>query len=108
MSRGFEQIFQQARKIFKEFQRLQEELSARTFEAYSGGGMVTCTVNGKGEVLSVKISDEVWNEQDRELIEDLVVAAVNEALKKSREAIREEMARIGLPSADFPFGQFLP
>lgn len=108
MTRGFDQILQQARKLFKEFQRVQEEISEMKFEAQSGGGMVTCTVNGKGELLSVKISDEVWKEGDKELIEDLIVAAVNEAYKKSKEAIREEMSKIGFSGINFPFAQFLP
>jgi len=60
-------------------------------------------VNGKQEVLSLKISEEIWEEKDKELLEDLVMAAINEGLDKSREMLQEEMAKItgGMP---MPFG----
>lgn len=105
MSRNLSQLLGQAKKIQERLQRLQEEIATKTVEAQSGGGMVTCVVNGKQEVVSLKISDEVWEEKDKELIEDLIIAAVNEGLNKSKEMLQEEMAKItGLAGIPFPFG----
>ncbi len=107
MKRGFDQILQQARKIQEQFQKIEEEAAQKTVEAQSGGGMVTCVVNGKQEILSIKISDEIWEERDKELLEDLIVAAVNEGLKKSREIIKEEIARVtGFVGQKIPFFPF--
>jgi hypothetical protein len=68
-------------------------------EAQAGGGMVSCVVNGKQELVSLKISDEIWEEKDKELLEDLVVAAINEGLSKSKDMLQEEMSKItgGMP-----------
>ena len=87
-------IMKQAQKIQAEMARVQEELSRKTVEASSGGGMVTVVANGKQEIISVKIEPEVVTSGDIEMILDLVLAAVNEALKKSQEMIAEEMAKI--------------
>jgi hypothetical protein len=84
----------QAQKIQSEMARVQEELSRKTVEASSGGGMVTVVANGKQEIISVKIEPEVVTSGDIEMIQDLVLAAVNEALKKSQEMIAEEMRKI--------------
>jgi len=104
MSKGFGQILNQAKKMQEKLQQIQEEMAHRTIEAQSGGGMVSCVVNGKQELLSLKISDEVWEERDKELVEDLIVAAVNEGLNKSREMMQEEMSKIaGIPGLQMPF-----
>ena len=84
----------QAQKIQAEMARVQEELSRKTVEASSGGGMVTVVANGKQEIISVKIEPDVVTSGDIEMIQDLVLAAVNEALKKSQEMIAEEMRKI--------------
>jgi hypothetical protein len=84
----------QAQKIQSEMARVQEELSRKTVEASAGGGMVTVVANGKQEIISVKIEPEVVTSGDIEMIQDLVLAAVNEALKKSQEMIAEEMRKI--------------
>jgi len=94
MSKNFGQILSQAKKIQEKLQKMQEEMGSRTVEAQSGGGMVNCVVNGKQEVISLKISDEIWEEKDKELLEDLVVAAINEGLNKSRDMMQEEMAKV--------------
>jgi len=65
--------------------------------------MVSCVVNGKQEVVSLKISDEIWQEKDKELLEDLIVASINEGLNKSRELLQEEMAKI-TGGMNLPFG----
>ena len=75
-------------------QRMQEELAQRTVEAASGGGMVTATVNGKGELLALKIDKSVIDPDDNEMLEDLVKAAVNAAVEKSQQMMQEEMAKM--------------
>ncbi len=105
MSKNFTQLLGQAKKIQEKLQKMQEEVGNRTVEAQSGGGMVTCIVNGRQEVVAVKISDEIWEEKDKELLEDLIIAAVNEGLNKSKEMLQDEMAKItGIAGMPFPFG----
>jgi hypothetical protein len=84
----------QAQKMQEQMARIQEELASKTVEASAGGGMVTVIANGRQEVLSVKISPEVINPQDSGMLEDLVAAAVNEALRLSRELLQQEMTKL--------------
>ncbi len=88
------QIMKQAQKMQEQMARIQEELATKTVEASAGGGMVTVIANGRQEILSVKISPEVINSQDSGMLEDLVAAAVNEALRLSRELLQEEMSKL--------------
>lgn len=74
--------------------QLQEELAAKTVEATAGGGMVSVVVNGKFEILSLKIDKEVINPDDVEMLQDLVVAAVNEGIRKAQEMASSEMGKI--------------
>lgn len=89
-------------KIQEEVQKFQAHVGTITAEATAGAGYVTAKANGKLEVLSVKISDEAMALNDREMLEDLVVAAVNQALAKAREQVAQASARmaesIGLPA----------
>jgi hypothetical protein len=87
-------LLKQAQKIQAEMTRVQDELSRKTVEASSGGGMVTVVANGKQEIISVKIDPEVMKLNDIEMLQDLVMAAVNESLKKAQEMIKEEMRKI--------------
>jgi hypothetical protein len=87
-------IMKQAQKIQAQIAKMQEELSSRTVEASAGGGMITVVANGKQEVISIRIEPEVIDASDREMLQDLVVAAVNEALRKSQEMVSEEMKKI--------------
>ena len=103
MSKGFNQILQQAKKMQDQLVKLQEEMGDKTVEAQSGGGMVTCVVNGRQEVVSLKISPEVLEEKDNELLEDLITAAVNEGLNRSREMVQEEMSKV-TGGMQMPFG----
>jgi hypothetical protein len=84
----------QAQKMQEQMARVQDELANKTVEATAGGGMVTVTANGRQEILAVKISPEVINPQDSAMLEDLVTAAVNEALRSARELLQEEMTKI--------------
>ena len=74
--------------------RLQEELGMKTVEVSSGGGMVSVVVNGKFEVMSLKIEKDVVNPDDVEMLQDLVMAAVNEGVRKAQEMNAAEMAKI--------------
>jgi DNA-binding YbaB/EbfC family protein len=103
MPKGFGQILNQAKKMQERMQKLQEEMSEKTVEAQSGGGMVTCVVNGKQEVVSLSIANEVWEERDKELIEDLIVAAINEGLNKSKDLFQDELSKI-TGGMQLPFG----
>jgi len=94
MSKQIGQLLSQAKKMQERFQKIQEEMGDKTVEAQSGGGMVSCVVNGKQELISLKISDEILEEKDKELLEDLIVAAINEGLNKSKEMLQEEMSKI--------------
>lgn len=74
--------------------QMQQELANQSIEASSGGGMVTAKVNGKGDLLEVKIDPETVNPDDVEMLEDLVKAAVNAALAKSQELMKQEMSKL--------------
>ena len=87
-------LMKQAQKMQAQIAKVQEELAGKTIEASSGGGMVSVVVNGKQEVVSIKIEPEVIDANDKEMLQDLVVAAVNEALRKSQEMVSEEMGKI--------------
>lgn len=87
-------IMKQAQMFQEQMARIQEEAGAKTVEAASGGGMVNVVANGRGEIFSIKIEPEVVNPQDIEMLQDLIVAAINEALKKSQEMMKEEMGRL--------------
>jgi len=87
----FGDIMKQAQQMQERLAKLQEEAGKKMVEASAGGGMVTVVANGKQEILSVKIDPEVMSGNDKEMIQDLVVAAVNEALRKSRDLMAEEM-----------------
>jgi len=84
----------QAQQLQKKVKEMQEELEKKTVEATSGGGMVSVTANGKQEILSIKIEPEVVNPDDVEMLQDLILAAVNEAKRKAEELAKEEMKKI--------------
>ncbi len=92
-------LLKQAQKLQADLIKKQEELARKTVEASSGGGAVKVTVNGKQEILSLKINPEVLSSPDKEMLEDLILAACNEGLKKSRELMAEELSALtgGLP-----------
>ena len=84
-------MMQQAQKLQQKLAKAQEELGNLTVEGSSGGGAVKVTINGHQKVLSVKISPEVVNSDDVELLEDMVLAALNEAVTKSQEAAAAQL-----------------
>ncbi|NMA84383.1 MAG: YbaB/EbfC family nucleoid-associated protein [Epulopiscium sp.] len=87
-------LVKQAQKMQKQMEQMQEELEQQTIEATVGGGAVTATVSGKKELVKIKIDPEVVDEDDVEMLEDLVVAAVNEALRKADEMVNSEMSKL--------------
>ena len=91
---NMQSLMRQIQKMQKKIMALQEELAQRTVEASVGGGMVTAVANGKQELVCIKIDPEVVNPEDIEMLQDLIVAAVNEALRRSQEMVQEEMAKV--------------
>jgi DNA-binding YbaB/EbfC family protein len=91
---GLGQMMKQAQKMQAQILKIQEEMAERSVEASAGGGMVAVTANGKQEILSIRIEPEVVDPEDVEMLQDLVAAAVNEALKKAQEMVAEEMAKV--------------
>lgn len=87
-------LMKQAQQIQAKMAKLQEELENRTLEASSGGGMVTVVVNGRQEVLSIKIDPEVIDPDDVEMLQDLVLAAVNDGLARAKEMVNQEMGKL--------------
>jgi DNA-binding YbaB/EbfC family protein len=94
MTKGFGNLLKQAQQMHTKIAQLQEEMAGKTVEASSGGGMVNIVMNGKQEVLSIRIDPEVVNREEIEMLQDLIAAAVNEALRKSHEMMTEEMKKI--------------
>ena len=92
--KGFGNLMKEAQKLQAQMEAMQAEAGKRKVEATAGGGMVTVEVNGKQEILSVKIDREVINPDDAQMLEDLVLAACNEALRKSREMVQAEMSKV--------------
>ncbi len=87
-------IMKQAKKMQEKMSRLQQELETKTVEAQAGGGMVRVLINGRYEVVSLKIEKDVVNPEDIEMLQDLIVAAVNEGIRKSQEMAQTEMSKI--------------
>lgn len=98
---GLGDLMKQAQRLKEEMERIQTEAAAKVVEGSAGGGMVTAVANGKGELLSLKIDPQVVREEDLDMLQDLITAATNEALRKARELLTQEMSRLtgglGLP-----------
>lgn len=88
------QLMKQAKKMQAKMAELQAELEQKTVESSAGGGMVKVIANGKYEILSITIDPEVVNAEDIEMLQDLILAAVNDALRKAQEMVAEEMSKI--------------
>jgi nucleoid-associated protein EbfC len=98
---GLGDLMKQAQRLKAEMDRIQAEAATKTVEGSAGGGMVTVVANGKGELLSLKIDPTAVREEDLEMLQDLIVASVNDALRKARELLAQEVSRLtggfGLP-----------
>jgi len=91
---GIGKFLKQAQKMQKDMSKIQAEMANKTVEATAGGGMVTVIVNGNQEITSIKIEKEVVDPDDVEMLENLVIAAVNEGLRKSKEMVTGEMSKL--------------
>ncbi|WP_303722758.1 YbaB/EbfC family nucleoid-associated protein [Malonomonas rubra] len=94
MAKGLGNIMKQAQQMQAKMARVQQELEKKEVEATAGGGMVTAKVNGKQELLSLQIEKDVVDPEDVEMLQDLVMAAVNEAIKQSQQMIQQEMGKV--------------
>ena len=92
--KGFGNIMKEAQKLQQQMEALQAEVAKKKVQATAGGGMVTVEANGRQEILSIKIDREVINPEDAQMLEDLVLAACNEALRQSREMVQAEMGKL--------------
>ena len=91
---NMQQLARQAQKLQQQMTKMQEELDAREFEATSGGGMVTAKVICKRELLAISIKPEAVDPDDVEMLEDMVMAAVNEALRTAADTVEREMGKL--------------
>ena len=92
--KGFGNIMKEAQKLQQQMEKIQSEVAQKKVDATAGGGMVTVEANGKQEIVSIKIDPEVVNRDDVQMLEDLVLAASNEALRKSREMMQQELGKL--------------
>jgi hypothetical protein len=92
--KGMGQMVKQAQKLQAKMLKMQEELAERTVETSSGGGMIRVTANGKQQIVSILIEKEVVDPDDVEMLQDLILAAVNDALAKSQEMVSSEMGKL--------------
>ena len=88
------EMMKQAQQLHAKLTRIQEETGAKTVEASAGGGMVTASVNGRLEVTALKIEPAVVESGDLEMLQDLVVAAVNEGIRKAQKMVADEVGKI--------------
>jgi DNA-binding YbaB/EbfC family protein len=105
MPKGLGDMMKQVQKMQAKMEEVQKELENKRVEGTSGGGMVKVVANGKQEILEIKIDPEVVNKEDVEMLEDLVLAAVNQAREKSVEVQNDEMAKLtgGMKIPGMPF-----
>ncbi len=94
MAKGLQEIMKQAQMMQQKMARLQEEAAQKTAEATAGGGAVTAVVNGKNQIVALTIKKEAVDPEDVEMLQDLVMAAVNEALVKVQAELAEQMSKI--------------
>ena len=92
--KGMGKMMKQAQKLQSKMVKLQDEMADKTAEATAGGGMIKVVANGKQQVISIQIEQEVVDPEDVEMLQDLVLAAVNDALVKSQEMVSEEMGKL--------------
>jgi len=94
MGGNMNKMMKQVQKMQQDMLKLQEELGNRTVESSAGGGVVKVIANGKNEVISVEIKPEAVDPEDVEMLQDLITAAVNEALRKAQELVTAEMGKL--------------
>ena len=87
-------MMKQAQQLQNKMEKLQEEMADKTVEASAGGGMVKAVANGRQEIVSISIEKEVVDPEDVEMLQDLITAAVNDALSQSQKMVSEEMSKL--------------
>jgi nucleoid-associated protein EbfC len=92
--KGMGNMMKQAQKLQSKMLRMQEELAAKTVETTAGGGMIAVVANGAQQIVSIRIEKEVVDPEDVEMLQDLILAAVNDALAKSQEMVSGEMGKL--------------
>jgi DNA-binding YbaB/EbfC family protein len=92
--KGMGNMMKQAQQLQSKMMKLQEELAEKTVESSSGGGMVKVTANGRQQILSIQVEKEVVDPDDVEMLQDLILAAVNDALAKAQEMVSSEMSKL--------------
>jgi nucleoid-associated protein EbfC len=92
--KGMGDMMKQAQKLQASMLKIQEELAEKTVESAAGGGMIKVVANGRQQIVSIRIEKEVVNPEDVEMLQDLVLAAVNDALTKSQEMVAAEMGKL--------------
>ncbi len=105
MAKGMGDMMKQVTKMQRKMEEIQNELAAKEVEGSAGGGMVKVIANGKQEILSIKIEKEVVNPDDIEMLEDLILSAVNQAREKAAELQSQSMSALtgGLNIPGLPF-----
>jgi DNA-binding YbaB/EbfC family protein len=94
MSKGLGDMMKQAQKLQSKMVELQEELADKTVEATAGGGMVTVVINGRQEIISLTIDPEVVDRQEIEMLQDLIIAAVNDGIRRAQQIWADEMKKL--------------
>jgi hypothetical protein len=92
--KGMGNMMKQAQKLQAKMLKMQEEMADKTVEATAGGGMIKAVANGRQQILSIQIEKEVVDPDDVEMLQDLILAAVNDALAKSQEMVSGEMGKL--------------
>jgi len=92
--KGMGNLMKQAQKLQTRMRKLQEELADKTVETTAGGGMVKVVANGKQQIVSIQIEKEVVDPEDVDMLQDLILAAVNDALAQSQEMVSSEMSKL--------------
>ncbi|UCG06776.1 MAG: YbaB/EbfC family nucleoid-associated protein [Desulfobacterales bacterium] len=92
--KGMANMMKQAQKLQAQMMKLQEEMAEKTVETTSGGGMVKIVANGRQQIVSIQIEKEVVDPDDVEMLQDLILAAINDALAKSQEMVTAEMSKL--------------
>lgn len=92
--KGMGNMMKQAQKLQTKMLRMQEEMATKTVEISAGGGMVNVVANGANQIVAIKMEKEIVDPDDVEMLEDLVLAAVNEALSKAQEMVSSEMNKL--------------
>ncbi len=94
---NYAQLLRQAKKMQSDMMKTHSEIEEKEFDVTSGGGAVTVTMTGKRTIKAIKISPDVVDKEDTEMLQDLIMTAVNEGIKKAEELMEEEMKKFNIP-----------